>query len=1001
VVAIDTGVVLYGLLGSIVLALSLYWLYRYQPAGITAVGRLARAALERIGLLGRSRAGCMDEQTAVLSLSQSLLAETDLQAMMERAVRAAAEALGTEFAMLGLIEADGATFSNRAAVGWPPDILEQAQRIPLDAHTGLAHAIRNRTPVRIADMTREAGVYTPPWATRLGIVSTLIVPMLVAGRAVGGLVVNSGTRRHWKDDEVRLLSLLAATTAQALERARLLEQERRARRRAETLLAATQALGASLDSQQVLEQILFQLRKVVPFDRASVQILKDHTLVITGGYGFPNLDDVLGVTFNLEAEHGPNREVIETRAPVIVPDLASKYGDFCRQPNAGSSPTSWLGVPLLFRDQVMGIIALNKTEPDFYGEEDARLASAFAAQAAVAIENARLYEETRRHTAELAALHDLTLAITSSLDLQDVLQMAVQHILHLLDAEGVGIFLLGDDGVLNPGAVHIPASSPADVELLTSAVSGWQDLLPDGASFHALNVSELPDAFPLTETFQRAGIRTVGLSRLTHRDLPIGMLVVLYHDSIQTEAHRLVQTIAQVISPTIAHALRFGLTNEELRQANQRLAVANEISRRLSSILDVDRLLSEVVELLRNTLGYYHAAVALIEDDEVVYHAAAGDPPIPPGLRLKVGKEGITGWVAGSGEPLYVPDVSKDQRYVHDPHVPRTRSELAVPIRLGDRTLGVLDVEGDQPDAFDHGDVAVLQAIADQLALALENARAYQEAQAQRDEARAMAEVLARTNAELAQAMQAKSEFMNRISHELRTPLQAVLGFADLMAKERAGPLTEKQRRYLGHVLESGKHLLALVNDMLDLAKAEAGKMEMVPERVEVAEACDSVMSIIRARAEEKGVDLRIEVCDSDLTVVADATRLRQILLNLLDNAVKFTPEGGQVVLRAERVADFRAPGSDEAQPVVLFSVADTGIGIKEEDFPKVFGQFEQIGDPLTRAAGGTGLGLALTKRLVELQDGHIWFESTYGEGTTFYVALPAEGRIPSLRRQG
>ena len=300
------------------------------------------------------------------------------------------------------------------------------------------------------------------------------------------------------------------------------------------------------------------------------------------------------------------------------------------------------------------------------------------------------------------------------------------------------------------------------------------------------------------------------------------------------------------------------------------------------------------------------------------------------------------------------------------------RSELAVPICLAERTLGVLLVGSHTRSVFGEADQALLQAIAGQLALALENARSY-------GQVRQHAEALTQVNAELARVTQAKTDFINSLSHEMRSPLTAIIGYAELLQTESAGPLNETQVHYAQTIWRSSQHLVRLVNEALDLAKIEAGKLELFPETGAVANLFDDVVSMLTKQAEDKRIRLKTDLVDSTLQLKADLTRLRQILLNLLSNAIKFTPAGGEVVLRA----------AVQGEAEVLLSVADTGVGLKPEDFPKIFAQFEQIDNGLIRPEMGTGLGLAVTKRLVELHGGRIWFESTFGVGTTFFVALP------------
>jgi Amt family ammonium transporter len=222
------------------------------------------------------------------------------------------------------------------------------------------------------------------------------------------------------------------------------------------------------------------------------------------------------------------------------------------------------------------------------------------------------------------------------------------------------------------------------------------------------------------------------------------------------------------------------------------------------------------------------------------------------------------------------------------------------------------------------------------------------------------------------------------ISHELRTPLNSILGFAQLLQEQTFGPLTEKQARYVDHILTSGRHLLTLINDLLDLSRIEAGKLELQPEPFVLSEALTAALAEVQLQAQAKGLQLQLQVDETLSTITADPVRFKQILLNLLSNAVKFTPQGGRVTVTARPVDD----------AFVQIGVEDTGIGIRKEDLPKLFQEFTRLESASSKRYEGTGLGLALTKRLVELHGGTIWVESA-GEGSTFTVRLPL--RPPSL----
>ncbi len=323
------------------------------------------------------------------------------------------------------------------------------------------------------------------------------------------------------------------------------------------------------------------------------------------------------------------------------------------------------------------------------------------------------------------------------------------------------------------------------------------------------------------------------------------------------------------------------------------------------------------------------------------------------------------------------------------------RSSAAFPIRLHGKLIGVLNVYAPEAMHFDSEIVALLDEVASDISFALENLEQEEKRQQVEAEVRRLNEdlekrVAERTeeladlnrqleqrNREVEHANRMKSQFLARMSHELRTPLNAIMGFADLLAEESAGPLQEKQRRFVGHIRAGARHLLQLINDVLDVSKIEAGRIELSPVDFGALEATVEVLSIIRPLAVSKGIGVE-SIIEQDLLVHADRVRFKQILYNLLSNAVKFTPEGGRVWIEASRAHDF-----------ARICVGDTGIGIPPEEHAAVFEEFYQAGGTAKIAGEGTGLGLSITKRLVELHGGKIWVESEPDRGSRFSFTLP------------
>jgi signal transduction histidine kinase/CheY-like chemotaxis protein len=316
-----------------------------------------------------------------------------------------------------------------------------------------------------------------------------------------------------------------------------------------------------------------------------------------------------------------------------------------------------------------------------------------------------------------------------------------------------------------------------------------------------------------------------------------------------------------------------------------------------------------------------------------------------------------------------VPDVTEDTRYV--PVYEQTRSEMALPLTFGERVIGVLDVSSAQPNAFSEDDLQLFQTLAGTASAVIQNTRL-------------LAEIRA-ANEQLRELDKLKSQFLANMSHELRTPLNSIIGFSRVILKGIDGPLTELQQQDLETIHSSGQHLLSLINDMLDQAKIEAGKMKIQPDYVDLGEIIQEAMTTATGLVKDKPVDLIADVPDDLPQVYGDQMRIRQVLLNLASNAAKFTYEGSITIRAVQLQAD---PATGEPSRVRV-DVVDTGIGISPEDQAKLFEAFSQVDTSTTRRAGGTGLGLAISRQLIELHGGSMWVQSELGQGATFCFTVP------------
>lgn len=457
------------------------------------------------------------------------------------------------------------------------------------------------------------------------------------------------------------------------------------------------------------------------------------------------------------------------------------------------------------------------------------------------------------------------------------------------------------------------------------------------------------------------------------------------------------------------------LRTHELRQRNREALISNETLRAIGSRRDLEGVLQEA---LRGALALtdLNGGVLCLRDESLdtlrvgarLWSDRSAALRQPPGAGLCEAHCPAVFQTLPEGQrhavlPADDPAVPRDCGGVHDP---RVRWNAYFTLQVQDRVLGVLCLFSYRQEPPPSMVLKLAEDLCGPVALAIENAHLYRQAQQhaleleQRVDDRTRA--LAQANEQILQAMhraqdadRIKSAFLATMSHELRTPLNSIIGFTGILLQGLAGPLNPEQAKQLGMVRDSARHLLALINDVLDISKIEAGELRVACDPFDMARSIQKVSAIVHPLAEKKHLALHVQVDPGVGAMVSDERRIEQVLLNLLSNAVKFT-EKGVVTLLAQRIDDFRFEGQSEGSPAVRVSVVDTGMGIKEEDMALLFTPFRQIDSTLARKHEGTGLGLAISRRMVELMGGRIEAHSTWGQGSTFTVTLPLHAK-PAL----
>ncbi|MBN1218054.1 MAG: response regulator [Anaerolineae bacterium] len=588
---------------------------------------------------------------------------------------------------------------------------------------------------------------------------------------------------------------------------------------------------------------------------------------------------------------------------------------------------------------------------------------------------------------------------------------------------GTGLTVLMDEAValvtqtLNVEYAKIQEHDPVSNTLLLRADKGWQEGLIGQVAVPATIDSQagytLLASGPVIVEDLAAENRFRPSSLLQAHQVVSGMSVVIYGSNgpfgvlsahttrlrtfTEDDVHFL-QAVANVLAAAIENAR----LQAETQQRAAQLAVLHELDRAITTSLRLTDVYHAFALHSVRLLPYDSMSIALLEEDiiRVTYVTDKdGVSGLPVGTVLP--REGsAVGWVLTEAQPLLHHHIVADSGFAEDKMLAAggIQSSMIIPLRVKGQIIGTWNIGSRQIGAYGPDDLDIAQAMADQLATAVENARLFQQARqeiAERQRVETTLEkertllaqrVAERTrdlqiaNEELARAARLKDEFLAGMSHELRTPLTAVLGMAEILKLEAYGPLTEKQKKFVQAIEDSGHHLLDLINDILDLSKIEANKLDLKFASVAVEHVCQSSLQFIKQAALKKDIRISFTLDNSVPILQVDERRFKQILVNLLSNAVKFTPEGGQVGLEVV---------GDPEQQQVHFTVWDTGIGITPEGLERLFEPFTQLDSRLARQYSGTGLGLALVDRMTKMHGGQVSVQSKVGEGSRFTCSFP------------
>ena len=957
--------------------------------------RQAVIAIENTRLLNELRES-LQQQTAtaeVLGVISSSPGELQpvFDAMLANAVRLCAASFGN------LYLRDGEFFRLVAFHNTPPAFVAQRRGRPYRPSPigPPGRMLRTRAVVHIDDLTadpsyreRDPGVVA--FVELAGTRTVLLVPMLKDGEPIGYLSIYRQEVRPFADREIELLIGFAAQAVIAIENTRLLHELRELLQQQTATADVLKVISRStFNLQAVLDTLAESAVRLCESDQSVIRRRVGDAYSVAATYGFSPQQREHLERYSTKPDRGSTfgRAIIEGHT-VHIPDvLADPEWQRPEQPSATGIRAA-ISVPLLREGVIVGALTLIRTQPRAFSQKQIELLETFADQAVIAIENVRLFDEVQARTRELqesleyqTATGEVLNAISRSpTQLQPVLDTIVQTAARLCSAEYSYIARYADNALhlvaeLRMVAEHLTYLARNAISIDRGAVIGRVAI--EKRTIHVPDVLADPE-FDRFEWQKIGRQRTVLGVPLLREGTLIGV-IILARTAVAPFTEKqieLVTTFADQAVIAIENARLFDevqARTRELTQSVEELRALGVVSQAVNSTLDLQTVLDTIVAKAAQISGTEAGAIYVLDETSKEFQLSAtfgmSEDMIAAVRNLHAEISAAVGLLTETHEPDQAADLRDLPASPVNDIILRAgyRARLLVPLLRSGKVVGALVVRRKASGEFSPNTVDLLKTFAAQSVLAIQNARLFAEIE---DKSR-----------QLQLASENKSQFVSSMSHELRTPLNAIIGLTEMMVTNAARFGTEKAQEPLQRVNRAGTHLLGLINQVLDLSKIEAGKLELNPQTVQLAPLIDEVVGTARQLAQQNKNRLVVEAQENLGAITVDPMRLQQILLNLLSNACKFTKEG-EVKLRTRKLVN----GGNWIE----LAIADSGIGMTAEQQAKLFEEFSQADATTAQRFGGTGLGLAIARKLARLMGGDVTVASEVSKGSVFTVRLPA-----------